>query len=115
MYKQWGQAASPHNVEPCFCPSMLLYKVLGFDVSMHAMLEYMQQDGITYEMNAQYKLACTHWRRQAGVDSPSSVHWSREAHQWWASLLEFSKTFFLLFCKHMIRQVSMNIVLPPGA
>ena len=75
--------------------SMLLYEMQGSDVSMHAMLEYMQQAGITYEMPAPYKLACTHWREthqhcQAGVDSPSSAHWSREAHR---------RRAFLLVCK----------------
>ena len=33
----------------------------GSDVSMHAMLEYMQQASITQEMPAPYRLACTHW------------------------------------------------------
>ena len=36
--------------------SMLLYKVQGSDVSVHAMLEYVQQANITYEMPAHYKL-----------------------------------------------------------
>ena len=68
-----------------FClDSMLLYEVQGSHVSVHAMLEYMQQAGITYEMPAPYKLACahyreTHWRRQTGVSSSLSVHWCREA------------------------------------
>ena len=65
--------------------SILLYEVQGFNVFVHAMLEYMQQAGITYEMPASYKLACTHWQqthwhRQAGVDYPSSVHLSRKFH-----------------------------------
>ena len=42
--------------------SMLLYEVQGSHISMHAVLEHMQQAGITYEMPAPYKLACTHCR-----------------------------------------------------
>ena len=50
------------------------------------MLEYIQQASITYEMPAPYKLACTHWRethwrRQAGIDTPSSACRSREARR----------------------------------
>ena len=65
--------------------SMLLYEVQGSNVSMHAMLECMQQAGITYEMPAPYKLACTHrrethWCCQAGIDSLSSGRQSRENH-----------------------------------
>ena len=40
--------------------SMLLYQVQGSDVSVHAILEYMQQAGITYEMPAPYKMASTY-------------------------------------------------------
>ena len=68
------------------------YKVQGFDVSVHAMLEYMQQVGITNEMPAPYKLACahwlqTHWHRQAGIDSLTAACWSREARRRQAFLL----------------------------
>ena len=81
---------------------MLLYKVQGCDVSVHAMLEYIQQPGFTYEMPAPYKLACTHhhethWRREAGVNSPSLVHRSRKARQRRAFLLVNSKVHNTLF------------------
>ena len=61
-------------------PSKLLYQVQGSDVSVHAMLEYMQQAGITYEMPAPYKLASTHrrethWHRLSvvGAGIPASI------------------------------------------
>ena len=58
------------NRTMCFRPSMLLYKVQGFNALVHAMMEFRQQACITYEMPAPYKLACTHWRQ---------THWRRQA------------------------------------
>ena len=59
---------------------------------VHPMLESMQQAGITYEMPAPYKLACTHrrethWHCQAGVNSLSLARQSKKARQRQASLL----------------------------
>ena len=80
-HTMWNHPFAP----PC-------YKMQGFDVSVHAMLEYMQQVGITNEMPAPYKLACahwlqTHWHRQAGIDSLTAACWSREARRRQAFLL----------------------------
>ena len=44
---------------PCL-DSMLLYELQSFEELVHAMLEYIQQAGITFEMPVPYKLACTH-------------------------------------------------------
>ena len=62
--------------------SMLLYEVEVFDVSMHAMLEYMQQAGIS-------SMRCLHptsWHvhagmRRTGVARPASTlhHWHARA------------------------------------
>ena len=81
---------------------MLLYEVQDCDVSLHAMLEYIQQPGFTYEMPAPYKLACTHrhethWHREAGINCPSLVHRSRKARQRRAFLLVNSKVHNTLF------------------
>ena len=88
----WDGLASQTSKYSTYLDSILPYEMQGSDVSVHAMLEYIQLAGITYEMPASYKLACTHrrethWHHEAGIDSPSSVRQGREARQRRVSLL----------------------------
>ena len=69
-----------------------------------------------YEMPAPYKLACTHWRqthwcRQAGVDSLSSAHGSREARQRQAFLLGYKHTHNT-GSSHTFRNLFLTSVFP---